>query len=126
MSHALESLAGVAELSDIHDKVMNGRRLASGLGGTSTVDLNNIPTDLIERVEVITGGASAVYGSEAVAGVVNFVLKQNFEGVRVRAQAGQSKYGDNSRPLASVCTSFWLNSSTPKTSIVSRSNGPIR
>ena len=93
-------------LRNLDDKrtlvLMNGRRLASGLGGTSTVDLNNIPTDLIDRVEVITGGASAVYGSEAVAGVVNFVLKQNFEGVRVRAQAGQSKYGDNSRPLASV------------------------
>ena len=49
-------------------------------------DLNQIPTALIERVEVLTGGASAVYGADAVAGVVNFIMNDNFEGVRVDAQ----------------------------------------
>ena len=82
--------------------LVNGRRLASGVGGTSTVDLNNIPTDLIERVEVITGGASAAYGSEAIAGVVNFVLKDNFEGFRARVQSGKTSAGDNGRPLLSL------------------------
>ena len=64
------------------------RRMVSGIGGSSAVDLNNIPTELIERVEVLTGGASAVYGSEAMAGVVNFVLKKNYEGFALRTQAG--------------------------------------
>lgn len=60
--------------------LINGRRVVSGVSGTSTVDVNNIPTDLIQNVQVVTGGASAVYGSEAIAGVVNFTLKDNFEG----------------------------------------------
>lgn len=81
--------------------LMNGRRLASGVGGTSTVDLNNIPTDLIERVEVVTGGASAAYGSEAIAGVINFVMKDNFEGIRARVQSGKTSKKDNKRELAS-------------------------
>jgi len=75
--------------------LMNGRRIVGGLGGTSIVDVNNIPTDLLDRVEIITGGASAVYGSEAVAGVVNFVLKEDFEGLRLRAQNGITDKGDN-------------------------------
>ena len=51
---------------------------------TGVVDLNNIPAAMIERVEVITGGASAVYGSDAVAGVINFIMKDDFEGVEIR------------------------------------------
>lgn len=86
-------------LRNLDDKrtlvLMNGRRLVGGVGGTSIVDVNNIPTDLLERVEIITGGASAVYGSEAVAGVVNFVLKDDFEGLRLRAQNGITDKGDN-------------------------------
>ena len=64
--------------------LINGRRVVAGVGGTSIVDVNNIPTDLIESVQVLTGGASAVYGSEAVAGVVNFILKDDFEGLSFR------------------------------------------
>jgi iron complex outermembrane receptor protein len=56
--------------------LVDGRRFVAGLPGTSIVDLNSLPTDLIERIEVVTGGASAVYGSEAIAGVVNFVLRR--------------------------------------------------
>lgn len=74
--------------------LQNGRRFVAGIGGSSAVDLNNIPTELIERIEVLTGGASAVYGSEAMAGVVNFVLKKDFEGASFRAQAGLSQVGD--------------------------------
>lgn len=82
--------------------LVNGRRFVPGLPGTSIVDLNTIPTDLIKRVEVVTGGASAVYGSEAIAGVVNFVLDDKFEGLRVRAQGNISDKGDAGRRLVSL------------------------
>ena len=75
--------------------LVDGRRHVSGQPGTSAVDLNSIPTDLIERVEVTTGGASAVYGSDAVAGVVNILLKKRFRGLQLKAQAGISSRGDN-------------------------------
>lgn len=82
--------------------LVNGRRFVPGLPGTSIVDLNTIPTDLIKQVEVVTGGASAVYGSEAIAGVVNFVLDDKFEGLRVRAQGNISDKGDAGRQLVSL------------------------
>jgi outer membrane receptor protein involved in Fe transport len=81
--------------------LLDGRR-SLGIAGSSAVDVNNVPTDLIERVEVVTGGASAVYGSEAVAGVVNFVLKDKFEGLRVRGQNTISNEGDAARQYVSV------------------------
>ena len=82
--------------------LVNGRRFVAGIPGTSVVDLNTIPTDLIKQVEVVTGGASAVYGSEAIAGVVNFVLDDKFEGIRGRAQATVSSKGDAGRQYASL------------------------
>ena len=81
--------------------LIDGRRTL-GIAGTSAVDINNIPTDLIERFEVVTGGASAVYGSEAIAGVVNFVLKNDFQGLRVRAQNTVSDKGDAPRQYVSI------------------------
>ena len=76
--------------------LVNGRRhIASNVLGTAVeVDVNTIPTDLIERVDVVTGGNSAIYGSDAIAGVVNFVLKQDYDGIQLRGQSGISKYGD--------------------------------
>ncbi len=65
--------------------LVNGRRLPAGSPQDVSADLNQIPASLIERVEVLTGGASAVYGSDAVAGVVNFIMKDNFEGVQIDA-----------------------------------------
>ncbi len=82
--------------------LVNGRRYVPGFRGTSAVDLNNIPADFIERVEVITGGASAVYGSDAISGVVNFVLKDNFEGVTAHAQYGITSRDDNERYMLSL------------------------
>jgi iron complex outermembrane receptor protein len=73
--------------------LINGRRLTPSTQ-TGRVDLNNIPTSLIERVEVVTGGASAVYGSDALAGVVNFILKDDFEGVELGYQHGVTSQGD--------------------------------
>ena len=76
--------------------LQNGRRHVGGdvLSSGVTPDVNTIPTDLIERVDVVTGGNSAVYGSDAIAGVVNFILKDDYEGIQLRGQGGVSKYGD--------------------------------
>lgn len=66
--------------------LVNGRRMVAGSPrGPEAPDLNQIPAPLIERVEVLTGGASAVYGSDAVAGVVNFIMKDDFEGIQFDA-----------------------------------------
>ncbi len=88
--------------------LINGRRAVSGIGGTSTVDINNIPTALISDIQIITGGASAVYGSEAIAGVVNFVLKNDFEGFEFRGQTGQTSQSDTERTLGSLTAGFNL------------------
>ncbi len=74
--------------------LIDGRRHVAGLPGSASVDINTIPAELIERVDITTGGASAVYGADGVSGVVNFILKRNFEGLAVRGQAGISEYGD--------------------------------
>lgn len=63
--------------------LVNGRRLSMGSPANTAPDLNQIPAALIKRVEVLTGGASAVYGSDAVAGVVNFIMNDRFEGVQL-------------------------------------------
>lgn len=70
--------------------LVNGRRhVPSDLqNSAAAVDINSIPTPLIDRVEIVTGGKSAVYGSDAIAGVVNFVLKKDFDGLEVRGGAG--------------------------------------
>jgi iron complex outermembrane receptor protein len=74
--------------------MLNGRRLApSGIG--TAVDVNNLPQALIERVEVITGGASTVYGSDAVSGVVNFTIRDDFEGFGLDVSAYSTEKGDS-------------------------------
>jgi len=87
--------------------LVNGRRFITGAVGDFVVDVDNIPEDLIDRVDIVTGGESAVYGSDAVAGVVNFILKKDFDGFRIRGQAGESKYGD--RPVDFVSTTIGKN-----------------
>lgn len=74
--------------------LVNGRRHVAGSSGTAVVDVDTIPTILLERVDVLTGGASSVYGSDAVSGVVNYILKRDFEGLTLNAQAGISERGD--------------------------------
>jgi outer membrane receptor protein involved in Fe transport len=73
--------------------LVDGKRMTPG-NESGIVDINTIPTGLIERVEIISGGASAVYGSDAVAGAVNFILKDNFNGVEIDGQYGLSEQGD--------------------------------
>lgn len=75
--------------------LVNGRRhvAADILSNAASPDVNTIPNDLIERVEVVTGGNSAIYGSDAIAGVVNFVLRRDFDGLQLRGNAGISEEG---------------------------------
>lgn len=76
--------------------LINGRRIVPAtLGGV--VDTNSIPVALLERIDVVTGGASAVYGADAVAGVVNFVLRRDFTGLDARTTYGVSEQGDSKR-----------------------------
>jgi iron complex outermembrane receptor protein len=77
--------------------LINGRRVVAGVPGESAVDLNSIPTDFVDRIELLTGGASATYGSDAVAGVVNIIFKRNFSGVIADASVGESRHGDDSK-----------------------------
>jgi len=74
--------------------LVNGRRHVAGVPGSASVDVSTIPSGLIDRVEVLTGGASAVYGSDAVTGVVNFILRRDFVGTEVELQGGLSGEGD--------------------------------
>ncbi len=82
--------------------LVNGRRHVAGIPNSAAVDINSIPQDLIEKIDVLTGGASAIYGADGVSGVVNFVMKKNFDGLTARAQAGVSSRGDASSQLISV------------------------
>ncbi len=75
--------------------LLNGRRMVNGgTGANSSVDLNTIPTGLIERIDILKDGASAIYGADAVAGVVNIITKSDLEGATFTAKAGASDEGD--------------------------------
>jgi len=75
--------------------LLNGRRMvSSGTGADSSVDLNTIPVAMIKSIEILKDGASAVYGSDAIAGVVNIITKKDYEGTTVTAEASQAEQGD--------------------------------
>src|SRR5262249_39768359 len=77
-----------------HVGTLSGR---NGNGATSLVDINTIPPSLIDRIDVVTGGSSAVYGADAVAGVVNIITKSHYEGAELNVQyskAGQGGWND--------------------------------
>ena len=95
--------------------LINGKRaVASGLGANSSVDLNNIPSAIIERVEVLKDGASAVYGSDAVAGVVNIITRTDFEGAEWTSEFGQTSESDGDQTKHE----FTLGTSTEKGNFV--------
>ncbi|MGS0696438.1 TonB-dependent receptor domain-containing protein [Shewanella sp. 0m-4] len=79
--------------------LVNGRRYVSGVSANTGygVDLNSIPPAIIERVDVLTGGQSAIYGSDAIAGVINIITKQNYEGLEINAFAADSSEGGAER-----------------------------
>ncbi|WP_404338340.1 TonB-dependent receptor plug domain-containing protein [Sphingomonas sp. MMS12-HWE2-04] len=74
--------------------LVDSRRQVPAIPGTSAVDVSNIPSSLVERVEIVTGGASALYGADAVAGVANFILKRDYNGVDSNFRYSQSTRGD--------------------------------
>ena len=79
--------------------LVNGRRISpyGGAQGTSAVDINSIPIAAIERVEVLKDGASAIYGSDAIAGVINFITRTDFTGALVEAQYGQTTHSGDGK-----------------------------
>lgn len=77
--------------------LVNGKRHVAGSPGSASVDLSTIPAAMIERVEVMTGGASAIYGSDAVSGVINVITRSNFEGVEVSGRGTTSTEGVGAR-----------------------------
>ena len=121
-SNFITSSVGVATVdlrnlgSDRTLVLVNGRRYVAGISGSATVDLNTIPTDFIERVEVLTGGASSSYGSDAVGGVVNIILKRSIKGVQLDASIGQSERDDDK--LKKFSASFGANSGDGRTRLM--------
>ena len=95
---------------DLHDLgaqrtlvLVNGRRLGPGdSAGGNASDINQIPAQLIEKVEVLTGGASATYGADAVSGVVNFIMNTHFEGVKVDANYGMYQHSNHDNFAAGI------------------------
>ena len=81
--------------------LLNGRRIVTSQPGQYTPDINTIPFDLVERIDTVTGGNSAIYGSDAVAGVVNITTRREYDGARFRVQGGATTYGDRGSYLAS-------------------------
>lgn len=77
--------------------LLDGHRVinASGTAGNSAPDINTFPSALVKRVDVVTGGASAAYGSDALSGVVNFVLDHDYTGLKGQVQIGETKYSDD-------------------------------
>ncbi|HEX5664126.1 MAG TPA: TonB-dependent receptor [Xanthomonadaceae bacterium] len=83
--------------------LLNGRRVVNGgTGANSSVDLNIIPIAMVERIEVLKDGASAIYGADAVAGVVNLITKRNFDGVEASVRYGQTFEGDGEEKSADL------------------------
>lgn len=82
--------------------LVNGKRLPMGSPTNTAADLNQIPAPLIKRVEVLTGGAGAVYGSDAVAGVVNFIMQKDFQGIQVEANMSGFNHQQNGGEVASL------------------------
>ncbi len=81
--------------------LVDGRR-AQPANSTLVIDTNTIPSSALDSVEIITGGASAVYGADALAGVTNFKLKNNFEGIDLQFRSGITEHGDGEENRASM------------------------
>jgi iron complex outermembrane recepter protein len=84
--------------------LIDGKRLMPGDPTLPVADINMIPPALIDRVEVLTGGASAVYGSDAVAGVVNFIMKHNYEGLQIDAEFSIGMHENDDQQVRTAAT----------------------
>jgi iron complex outermembrane receptor protein len=92
--------------------LVNGRRWVRNLGGF--VDLNTIPVSIVERVEILKDGASAIYGSDAIAGVINITTRDNYDGAEATAYVGENEEGDGQTQFYD----FTVGSSTDRASVV--------
>ena len=88
--------------------LINGRRISAGgtITDSVTVDVNSIPLAAVQRVEVLKDGASAIYGSDAIAGVINFILRQNYQGAEATVYYGDSKDGGGSSKRVTGAAGF--------------------
>ncbi|MBH1991408.1 MAG: TonB-dependent receptor [Sphingomonadaceae bacterium] len=82
--------------------LVDGRRRVSGAASSSAVDINMIPPAMIERIEIVTGGAAAIYGADAVTGAANIVTKKNFKGVELSGTLGTTEAGGGTKSQLSV------------------------
>ena len=94
--------------------LVNGKRTMP-INALMVTDVNSIPSALVQRVETITGGASAVYGADAIGGVTNFILRDNFQGIQIDSQYGSTENGDGAETRLSAV--FGANSSDGKGNI---------
>jgi len=95
------NLANLRNLGSVRTlTLLNGRRMPGGTSTSTAVDFNTIPSANIDRIELQTGGAAAVYGADAMAGVVNIITKKDFEGTEVGGSYGKTKHNDNENPNA--------------------------
>uniref|UniRef100_UPI002638FD74 TonB-dependent receptor plug domain-containing protein n=1 Tax=uncultured Parasphingopyxis sp. TaxID=1547918 RepID=UPI002638FD74 len=85
--------------------LIDGRRLPGGDPFATAPDINQIPAALVERIEVITGGASSTYGADAVAGVVNFIMNRDFEGIQMDAQVAFYQHNNDNEPIQDLLDS---------------------
>lgn len=117
--------------------LLNGRRmLNSGTGANASVDLNTIPVSIIKKIEVLKDGASAIYGADAVAGVVNIITHQQLDGIQLSARVGQTEQGDGEQYTMSVTAGqVWSDASaylalsydkTQRVPMTSRAKCPIK
>jgi iron complex outermembrane recepter protein len=99
--------------------LVDGRRLGQGSPNTAiqspAPDLDQIPSGLVERVEVVTGGASAAYGSDAVAGVINFIMKKDFQGVQFDGQYNENMHNNNNTYMQNLVRGFGYAPATGNT-----------
>ncbi|MFT6094062.1 MAG: outer membrane receptor protein involved in Fe transport [Pseudohongiellaceae bacterium] len=88
--------------------LVNGRRHVAGGQGSAAVDINSIPSVMLKQVETLTGGASSIYGADAVSGVVNFLLREggDFDGIEITAQTGMSSRWDTDEYYVSAAGGF--------------------
>lgn len=98
--------------------LLNGRRIAvnafaQGID-TAFVDINSIPVSAIARVDILKDGASAIYGSDAIAGVVNIILKEDFEGTEINASIGDTKDGGGAENPPRYCGAMATKKPTPR------------
>jgi iron complex outermembrane receptor protein len=107
--------AGVTGLSSVNLRgigsgstlvLLNGRRVANYAFDGGAVDVNSIPLSAVERVEILKDGASAIYGTDAIAGVVNFILRKDFQGLEATAYGGWTEHGGGNQVQATVTAGY--------------------